>query len=311
MKILITCPPMLRAIEHLRYLFDEKHIELITPEIVQALSLEKLMQLVPTADGWIIGDDPVTEEVLTAGKNGNLKAAVRWGIGVDNVDFKAAEKLGIPITNTPGMFGNEVADIALAYLLGLARQTYYIDREVRKGNWVKPAGISLRGKTAALVGLGDIGLAAAKRLKAFELKINGYDPFTKLTPESAGVDQILPFPENLGDSDFIILCSALTASSFHLINSESIEKMKNGVYLVNVSRGGLIDEQALIDALRSGKIKGAGLDVFETEPLPADSPLRQFDQCIFGTHNGSNTREAVMRASLEAVRILFGYLNIK
>jgi len=96
-----------------------------------------------------------------------------------------------------------------------------------------------------------------------------------------------------------------------LINSESIEKMKNGVYLVNVSRGGLIDEQALIDALRSGKIKGAGLDVFETEPLPADSPLRQFDQCIFGTHNGSNTREAVMRASLEAVRILFGYLNIK
>jgi D-3-phosphoglycerate dehydrogenase len=96
-----------------------------------------------------------------------------------------------------------------------------------------------------------------------------------------------------------------------MINKESIALMKDGVYIINVARGPLIDEPALIDALQTGKVRAAGLDVFEVEPLPADSPLRQFDQCIFGTHNGSNTKEAVIRASLKAIDILFGYLNIK
>jgi len=165
MRILITCPPMLRRIHEFRGIFEEKNIELVTPDVIQVLTEDELIDIVPGVDGWIIGDDPATEKVFTAGKNGKLKAAVKWGVGVDNVDFKAAEKLGIPISNTPGMFGNEVADIALAYLLGLSRETYFIDREVRKGNWVKPAGISLNDKVVALIGLGDIGLATAKRLK--------------------------------------------------------------------------------------------------------------------------------------------------
>jgi D-3-phosphoglycerate dehydrogenase len=311
MKILITCSPMLVAIERLRYLFEEKDIAIITPKFAQVMKEEDLLKLVPTVEGWIIGDDPVTEEILTAGKNGKLKAAVRWGIGVDNVDFEAAKKLGIPITNTPGMFGNEVADVAIAYLIGLARQTYFIDREVRKGNWFKPAGVSLTGKTAALVGLGDIGSAVAKRLRAFDMKINAYDPFTKLTTTEAGVDQLLPFPESLADADFVVLCCALTPSSYHLINRESIGQMKDGVYIINVSRGPLIDEKELISALTAGKIKAAALDVFENEPLPLTSPLHKFDNCIFGSHNGSNTHDAVTRASMEAVKILFGYLHIE
>jgi len=311
MKILITCPPMLGAIERLRYLFTDKGIELITPNVIQQLTVEELIQLVPTADGWIIGDDPATEEVLRAGKNGCLKAAVRWGIGVDNVDFAAAEKFGIPISNTPRMFGNEVADVAIAYLVGLARKTFFIDRQVRKGNWIRPAGISLGGKTVALVGLGDIGLSVAKRLKAFDLHVNAYDPFARVTAEEAGVDRILPFPDDLAAADFVLVCCALTPSSFHIINKESIEKMKDGVYVINVSRGGLIDEPALIEALRSGKVKAAALDVFETEPLPLNSPLHEFEQCIFGAHNGSNTEEAVTRASHEAIKILFGFMDIK
>jgi len=311
MKILITCPPMLRGINNLRHYFDEKGIELVLPEVVQTLTEEQLLELVPTVDGWIIGDDPATEKVFTAGVAGKLKAAVKWGVGVDNVDFKAAEKLGIPISNTPRMFGNEVADMAMAYFLGLARESYKVDREVRKNNWIKPPGISLTGKTVALVGLGDIGLGTARRLKGFDVKINAYDPFTKLTAAEANADEILQFPDQLEKADFVILTCALTPSSYHLVNANSIALMKDGVYIINVSRGGLIDEPALVDALKSGKVKAAGLDVFETEPLPVDHPFRDFEQCIFGTHNGSNTKEAVIRASLRAIELIFGYLEIK
>jgi D-3-phosphoglycerate dehydrogenase / 2-oxoglutarate reductase len=311
MKILITCPPMLRGINELKHFFEEKNIELMLPEVVQTLSEEELLKLVPQADGWIIGDDPATEKVFKAGIEGNLKAAVKWGVGVDNVDFKAAEKLGIPISNTPRMFGNEVADMALGYFLGLARESYKVDREVRKGNWIKPPGVSLTQKTVALVGLGDIGLATARRLKGFDVKINAYDPFSKLSAQEANADQILHFPEQIENADFIILTCSLTPSSHHLINAESIAKMKYGVYIINVSRGGLIDETALVAALKSGKVKAAGLDVFEQEPLTVDNPLREFEQCIFGTHNGSNTKEAVVRASLKAIELIFGYLNVK
>ena len=302
---------MLRAIEQLRHYFDNKGLELVTPNVVQVLTEDELVELVPTVDAWIIGDDPATERVFTAGVNGKLKVAVKWGVGVDNVDFKACEKLGIPISNTPGMFGNEVADMAMAYFTGLTRDSYRVNQAVKNGEWIKPAGMSLEGKTVALIGLGDIGLATARRLKGFGVKINAYDPFTKLNAEKAGVEQILPFPEQIESADFVIITCALTPSSYHLINKDSIELMKDGVYIINVSRGGLIDESALIEALKSGKVSAAGLDVFEVEPLPLDSPLRQFDQCIFGTHNGSNTKEAVIRASLKAIDLLFGYLGIK
>ena len=302
---------MLRAIDQLRHHFEEKGIELVTPDVVQVLTEDELIEIVPQVDAWIIGDDPATEKVFTAGKNGKLKAAVKWGVGVDNVDFKACEKLGIPITNTPRMFGNEVADMAMAYFTGLTRDSYRVHNEVKKGNWIKPAGMSLDDKTVALIGLGDIGLATARRLKGFGVTINAYDPFSKLTTDNAGVDNIFLFPENLNTADFVIITCALTPSSYHMINKESIALMKDGVYIINVARGPLIDEPALIDALQTGKVRAAGLDVFEVEPLPADSPLRQFDQCIFGTHNGSNTKEAVIRASLKAIDILFGYLNIK
>jgi D-3-phosphoglycerate dehydrogenase len=311
MKVLVTCPPMLKAIDELRYLFEEKGIELITPNVVQVLTEEELIEILPGVDAWIIGDDPATERVFTAGKNGKLRAAVKWGVGVDNVDFAACEKLGIPIQNTPRMFGNEVADMAMAYFTGLARDSYRVDREVRQGNWIKPPGMSTTEKTVALIGLGDIGLATARRLKGFDVKINAYDPFTSLNAENAGVDQILEFPEGLGEADFVIITCALTPSSHHLINEKSIELMKDGVKVINVSRGGLIDEPALIAALKSGKVSAAGLDVFEVEPLPQNSELRQFEQCIFGTHNGSNTKEAVIRASHRAIDILFGFLGLK
>jgi D-3-phosphoglycerate dehydrogenase len=310
MKVLITCPPMLRRVEEFRSIFTAKGITLITPNVVQVLTEEELIKLVPTVDAWIIGDDPATRKVFEAGKKGNLKAAVKWGVGVDNVDFDACKDLNIPISNTPQMFGNEVADLALAYLLGLARHSYQIDREVRKGNWVKPSGMSVTGKTIAVIGLGDIGKSTIKRLAGFGVTINAYDPYTKCTAEEVGANSILNFPENIEKADFLVLTCALTASSKHMINKESIAKMKDGVKIINVARGPLINEVDLIEALKTEKVSAAALDVFEIEPLEKNHPIREFEQCIFGTHNGSNTIEGVRRASYKAIDLLIGYLNI-
>jgi D-3-phosphoglycerate dehydrogenase len=308
-RVLVTCPPMLGLIDEFRHLFSEKGIDIYCPPVKQTLSVEELKELLPQFDGWIIGDDPANAEVFKAGRQGKLKAAVKWGVGVDNVDFKAAKELGIPITNTPRMFGGEVADVAVGYIIGLARQTFWIDREVRKGNWIKPSGISLAGKTVALVGFGDIGRNTAKRLLAFELKVIAYDPYFQAQNDLSQVESSI-WPERVEEADFIALTCALTPDNYHLLNADVFAKVKSAVKIVNVARGPLIDESALIDALSSGKVHSVALDVFEVEPLPLDSPLRSFEQCIFGSHNGSNTVDAVHRASQQAIQLLFDFLGV-
>jgi len=311
MKVLITCPPMLKSINEFKSIFESKGIELVCPDVVQVMSEQELIDLVPTVDGWIIGDDPATQRVFAAGKAGKLKAAVKWGVGVDNVDFKAAATLEIPISNTPAMFGEEVSDVALAYLLGLARHTYEIDRKVRAGIWHKPPGISLHGRKAALVGFGNIGRATAHKLKAFGLEVFVFDPLTSPSEEDKNRFTFSTLEDAAEKADFLILTCALTATNRKIINENILNMLKKGAYVINVSRGPLIDEEALIRALESGQIGGAGLDVFENEPLLPQHPLRKFENTIFGSHNGSNTIDAVRRASLKAIDILLTYLNKK
>lgn len=309
MKVLITCPPMLGLINKFQYDFATKGVEIHCPNVVQTLSVAELKQLVPQFDGWIIGDDPATKDVFQAGLAGNLKAAVKWGVGVDNVDFAAANELGIPVTNTPKMFGGEVADVAVSYVIALARETFRIDRGVKAGIWPKPCGISLSNKTVALVGFGDIGKHTAKRLLAADMRVIAYDPYFQ---PQVGFESVrsATWPDRLDEADFIVLTCALTPQNRHMLNSETLSKVKPGVRIVNVSRGQLIDESALVTGLASGKVHSAALDVFEVEPLPMDAPLRQFEQCIFGSHNASNTIDAVCRASEQAIALLFDFLGV-
>lgn len=296
MKVLVTCPPMLRMIDEFEKLFKQYGMEVTAANVVQTLTEEELIELVPQHDGWIIGDDPATRRVFEAGKAGRLKAAVKWGIGVDNVDFEACKDLGIPITNTPNMFGAEVADIAMGYVIGLARQTFDIDRGVRAGEWPKPRGISLKDKTVALIGYGDIGKNTAKRLLASEMKVIAYDPEA---PDDSNLPQVqrAKWPDRLEEADFIVINCALTKSSYHMINDEALAICKSGVRIVNVGRGPIIDERALERALEGGKVHSAALDVVEVEPLPMGSALRSHPKCIFGSHNASNTVDAVVKTS--------------
>ncbi|MBL8474351.1 MAG: phosphoglycerate dehydrogenase [Rhodocyclaceae bacterium] len=308
MKVLVTCPPMLGMIDNFRPLFKKHGVDVTAPKVVQILAIEELVELLPRHDGWIIGDDPATFEVFAAGKAGRLKAAVKWGIGVDNVDFAACKALGIPITNTPNMFGAEVADIAMGYVIALARETFQIDDGIRQGLWPKPRGVSLSGKTVALIGFGDIGRNTAKRLLAADMKVIAYDPAAPNTPEIAGV-QRAEWPKRIDEADFMVVTCSLNSSSHHMVNADVFHQAKAGVRVVNVGRGPVIDEKALEAALQSGKVYSSALDVCEVEPLPMDSYLRTHPRCIFGSHNASNTSDAVTRTSEIAIAKLMGFLD--
>ncbi|MCE2028975.1 phosphoglycerate dehydrogenase [Sessilibacter corallicola] len=307
-KILVTCPPMLQSLDLCLEKFENYDLDVVAPEVVQTLSEQELIDLVPNVDGWIIGDDPATKAVFQAGRMGKLRAAVKWGIGTDNVDFTACEDLGIPITNTPNMFGREVADVAMGYIIGLARETFLIDRQVRLGNWVKPAGISLQGKNVGLVGFGDIGKNVHKRLIASDMNVTIYDPYAKFDNDNVNTVHRM-WPDNVGDLDFLVFTCSLTESSYHMFNDSILEQLKPGVRIVNVGRGGLINEKSLEDGLKTGVLYSAALDVFEEEPISQDSYLLEHPRCVLGTHNSSNTVEAVVRTSYKAIDQINKYLS--
>jgi len=300
-RILVTCPPMLGQIEKFTEYGAERGLELVPGKVTQTLSEDELKEILPEYDGWIIGDDPATRAVFEAGIKGRLRAAVKWGVGVDNVDFDACRDLGIPIDNTPGMFGAEVADVALAYVIGLARQLFFIDRSIRNDTaWPKPAGISLTGRTAGVVGLGDIGRNVAIRLMACGMDVIGYDPGVQ---DGGGLRDIAQenWPARIGEIDFLVFTCALNDSNRHMLNASVIGQMKTEAYVVNVARGPLVDECALVNALTAGMLAGAALDVYETEPLPRPSSLRSLGNCILGSHNSSNTVDGVIKASRNAL----------
>ncbi|MFN4156370.1 MAG: phosphoglycerate dehydrogenase [Paracoccaceae bacterium] len=307
-NVLVTCPPMLGQIGLFMDYAAERGLNLIPAKVTQILSEPELKELLPQYDGWIIGDDPATREVFEAGHAGRLRAAVKWGIGVDNVDFAACKDLGIPIINTPMMFGTEVADVATAFVIGLARQLFLIDRGVRAGKWLKPAGISLVGRRVGVIGLGDIGRNTVTRMQALGLQVTAYDPGVEGDLGLAGLERAI-WPERVEEMDFLVFTCALNKHNTHMLNAGVLARCKQGVRIVNVARGPLIDEAALVAALQSGHVHSAALDVFEVEPLPEGSPLREMERVILGTHNGSNTIDGVIRASHTAIDRLSGFFK--
>lgn len=309
-KVIVTCPPMLGLIHEFQPLFAERGVTLCCAPVVQTMSEHELMAVLPGFDGWIIGDDPATRPVLAAGAAGRLRAIVKWGVGVDNVDFAAATELGLNAVNTPGVFGREVADLAMHYVTGLARETYYVDREIRlSGAWPKPPGLSLAEKVVGLVGFGDIGRSVARRLLAADMTVRVYDPAYRKTGDLPIL--VNPaWPDGIGQCDFLVFTAPLNPSTRHMFSRDILSRVKPGVRIVNVGRGPVIEEAALVAGLQSGAIHSVALDVFEAEPLGPGNALREYPLNIFGSHNASNTRDAVRRVSHLAIERLFGFLGI-
>lgn len=312
MQVLLTCPPMISCLDRLDY--DGTKIRFVVPDFVQTMTEDALIALFKSRafDAWIIGDDPATRAVFEAATS--LKRVVKWGAGVDNVDIAALGALGIPFTNTPGLFGESVSDVAVGMLLNLTRRLSVIDRGIRAGGWPKPCGDDLNGKKACIVGLGTVGQAVARKLAAFGCRIHAADPAFADTPDGAargttvvrGV-RVAPLCEAVGGARVLVVTCELNRRTAGLIDKECLRLMAPDCYVINVSRGPVVDEQALVDGLRSGKVRGAGLDVFVREPLDASSPLLQLSEnTILGSHNGSHTFESVEAASVKAIEYLTG-----
>jgi D-3-phosphoglycerate dehydrogenase len=299
-RILISCVQLQRSLADHRDRLDARKVELIVPPVQQRLGEAELLALIPDVDGMIAGDDQVTRAVLE--RADRLRIVSKWGVGTDAIDLAAAAELGIRVTNTPGMFGEEVADVVIGYLVMLARQLHRIDSAVRAGEWAKPEGVSLAGRTMGVIGLGHIGRAVARRSLAMGMRVLGYeiDPANRASAAEAGVE-VVSLASLLADSDVVSLSAPLTPDTHHLLDAAAFGRMQRGAWIINTARGGLIDESALIDALRAGQVAAAALDVFEVEPLPIESPLRGFAQVILGAHNSSNTAEAGDRTSELAI----------
>ena len=309
-RVLVSCPPMLGMLAEFSDDFATRSMSVEAPQLLQVLSEQELMRRLPDCDGWIIGDDPASRAVLQVAAGGRLRAAVKWGIGIDNVDVAAAQEFGVGFINTPHMFGEEVADYAMAYVTGLARELFVVDRGVRAGAWPKPAGMSLQGKTVGLIGYGSIGRATARRLAVAGLSIQVYDPGAAAAAAACDDGHAASaWPEGVEHCDFLVFTCALTTGNRHMFNADVLARCRAGVRLVNVARGPLVDSVALLDGLADGRIHSAALDVFETEPLASDHALRGYERVIFGSHNASNTAEAVRRTSRQAITELARLLD--
>jgi D-3-phosphoglycerate dehydrogenase / 2-oxoglutarate reductase len=299
-KIAVTCLQMQDDLDRHRDRIQEAGYELVVPTLLgQRFESDDLVRVAAGCIGLIAGDDDLGRRSLE--RLPDLRVLVRWGIGTDTVDFAAAEDCGIVVRNTPGVFGEEVADSAFGYVLNIARGHHKIDAAVRRGEWLKIQGTSLHDQVLGVVGAGSIGRAVMRRGIGFGMRVLTHDPF--LAEElPSGVEQV-DLQRLLTESRFVILTAPATADTRGMINAETLSQMRPDAYLVNVARGELVVERDLVAALRDGGLAGAGLDVFEVEPLPADSELRELN-VVLGSHNGSNTRQGVERASQRAVDIM-------
>ena len=282
MNIVVADPISQRGLELLR----KPGWNVITP------SREELIASLATADALIVRSaTQVTAQILEAAPN--LRVIGRAGVGVDNVDLDAATRRGVLVMNTPGGNAVSVAEHTLALLMSVARRIPQHSAAIHAGRWEKSGsqGVELRGKTLGLVGLGRVGNEVARRARAMEMLVLAYDPYvSESAARDAGVE-LSGLNELLERSDFVSLHAALSPATEKLINAEKLSHFKQGAVLVNAARGELVDETALADALRSGKLSGAGLDVFAVEP-PKDSPLIGLANAIFTPHIAGSTREA-------------------
>ena len=269
----------------------------------------ELLKRIGEYDGLAIrSETKVTEKILRNATN--LKVIGRAGIGVDNVDLNAASRQGIIVMNTP--FGNSIttAEHAIAMMFAVARQIPQASESTHAGKWEKSKfmGVELTGKTLGLIGSGNIGSITASRALGIKMKVIAYDPF--LSEERAadlGVKKV-EFNELLSTADFITLHVPKTDKTAGMINAEAIAKMKPGVRIINCARGGLVDEYALAEALKSGQVAGAAFDVFAVEPA-TDSPLFNLPNVVVTPHLGAATTEAQENVALQVAEQISEYLN--
>lgn len=281
-------------------------------EVVEAYgsSPEQILELAREADAIAVRSDTrITAEVIAAAKN--LKVVGRAGVGVDNIDIEAATDRGVIVMNTPT--GNTIAtaELTFTHMLAGARPIVQAASGMRAGRWdrKKYTGSELNQKTLGILGLGRIGVELAKRAMAFQMNVMAYDPYlTESRAKSLGV-RLSSLDEVIEQADYITVHMPLTKDTKYMLNADAFSRMKEGVRVFNCARGGIIEEAALIEALQSGKVAAAGLDVYEDEPPAEDSPLRSIENLVLTPHLGASTEEAQENVGIDVAKQMIDALT--
>ena len=287
MKVLVTDPIAEESIEFMRR-------NGLDVDVKTEISHDELLDLIGGYDALIVRSRTrVTRDVIEVAER--LKIIGRAGVGVDNIDVKFATERGIVVVNAPGGNSVSAAEHTIGLILALVRRIPQADRSVKEGKWERKrfVGVELRGKTLGVVGLGRVGYEVAKRMRCFEMNILAYDPYVSEERARSVGAKLVSLEEILRNSDIITIHVPKTKETEGMISYKEFEIMKDGVYIVNTARGGIVDERALYDAILSGKVAGAALDVYEREP-PEDNPLLNLDNVVTTPHIGASTREAQM-----------------
>ena len=309
--VLLSAPYMIPYVDRFRPVLESHGVSLIVPDVKERMEEDQILAYAGQFDGAICGDDRYTQHVLAACAP-RLKVISKWGTGIDSIDQLAANGMGIQVRNTPNAFTLPVSDSVMGYILAFARRQPWMDRAMKAGQWEKIPGRSLSECTLGVIGVGNCGKAALRRARAFGMKLLGND-IIPIAPDfilENGVE-MTSLEDLLRRSDFISLHPDLNATSFHLINAQTLSLVQPQAVLINTSRGPVVDEPALAAALQAGKLAGAALDVFEYEPLPHDSPLMKMDNVLLAPHNANSSPAAWERVHWNTIRNLLDGLGIE
>lgn len=302
--VLLSAPYLIPIGDRIRSFLENYGIELLIAPVIERLNEADLLGLAGQFDGALCGDDQYTARVLEACAP-RLKVISKWGTGIDSIDQAAAARLGITVGRTPNAFTLPVADAVFGYMIEFCRHLSQMDRAMKSGVWEKIPGRSLSECALGVIGVGTIGKMTLRRGRAFGMRLFGND-IVEIAPDFVRETelQIVPLEQLLEQSDFVSLHTDLNPTSYHLINRRTLAHMRSGAYLINTARGPVVEEAALIEALRSGKIAGAALDVFEVEPLPKESPLLEMDNVLLAPHNSNSSPAAWQRVHHNTLRNL-------
>jgi len=299
-KILISWHYMVPLEKKYKDLLKSKNIDWDIISGNPSLNEKQLLKIIHKYDGIICGDDQITKKVIDKAKN--LKVISKWGTGLDSIDITYAKKKGIKVCNSPRAFVESVTVYAFGLLINLARGLLKVHSAVINNKWEKYSGIELMNKNLGIIGFGNIGKNIAKIGDAFGMNILVNDNNKKLKLEIPRYGYLFASKDKiLKKSDFLILATDLNKSSLHLLDFKEFEKVKKNLILINISRGHVINEKALIKCIKNKKIAGIGLDVFENEPLKKNHVFKKFHNVVFGSHNAFNTKEAVNRTNDDCV----------
>ncbi len=308
MKILITPRSFASTSKKPLAMLEKKGYEIIKNETSKPLNNREMSALIEDVDGIIVGIDDLNAGIIKQAHN--LKVISKYGVGVDNIDIKAATAQGTVVTNTPKANIDAVADLAFALMLALARRIPEANRETKAGNWKKFIGTSVWRKKLGVIGLGKIGRQVVKRAQGFEMEILCHDIIQDEEFSRQFSVRYVDLEALLKESDYITIHAPLNDATRDMIGYEELEMINENAFLINTSRGGIINEKALYDALKNNEIKGAALDSYKEEP-PENSPLMELENVIMTSHNGAYTKEAINNMSIQAAQNLIDVLEGK